>query len=64
MPVLGAEQRQAVSIRYQAAARRTEGEIGASRQRNAKCLPVQSPVEETEVRGVHINEDTARVEDR
>ena len=40
-----------------------EGEIGASRQRDAKCLPVQSPVEETEVRGVDINEDTARVED-
>ena len=50
----GAEQRQAVSIRYQAAARWPEREVGSTGQGDAERLPVQAAIQESEVGGVNI----------
>src|SRR5207302_6505340 len=61
-PCCRAEQRQAVSIRNQAAAWWPEREVGSTRQGDAERLPVEATIQESEIGGVDIDEHAAGVE--
>ena len=52
----GAEERQPVAVRQEAAAGRPKGDVRAAGQADAKGVPVEATVEEPEAAGVDVHE--------
>jgi len=57
-----AQERQAITIGYETAPWRVEGEVRPARQRDAERLPIQAAVEQPEIRCVNIDEHPAGVQ--